>query len=405
MSALPEAGTAYDLVVIGGGIQGAGVAQAAAAAGHRVLLVERDGWGSGTSGKSTKLIHGGLRYLANGELHLVRECLRERRILARIAPALVWPDRFHIPIYRESRLRPWQLWLGLALYWALAGLRPGERFTRLPRARWPHFAGLRQTGLQALFAYRDARTDDRALTAAVVASAAGLGAELACPARMIGARRGAGGWRVALRGDGQDREIAARILVNCAGPWADLVAASVTPAPPRPRIELVQGAHLVLDRPRVAHCYYLEVPEDGRALFLLPWQGRTLLGTTEVPFAGNPDDAAVTAAEEAYLLRALRHYFPAAEPRVVDRFAGLRVLPAADRSPFRRSREVMIIRSPRRRPDYIAVYGGKLTGYRATAARVLAVAQRSLPRGRPRANTARLALPEPPAADGGSRCP
>ena len=177
------AGPPYDLAVIGGGIHGAGVAQAAAAAGHRVLLIERDGWGSGTSSKSTKLIHGGLRYLANGELRLVRESLRERRILERIAPELVRPDRFHVPLYRDSRLRPWQLRLGLALYWALAGLRPGERFSRVPRGHWPQFAGLRQAGLQALFAYRDARTDDRLLTAAVVASAAALAHAQGAPER------------------------------------------------------------------------------------------------------------------------------------------------------------------------------------------------------------------------------
>jgi len=392
------AGPPYDLAVIGGGIHGAGVAQAAAAAGHRVLLVERDGWGSGTSSRSTKLIHGGLRYLANGELRLVRESLRERRILERIAPGLVQPDRFHVPLYGDSRLRPWQLRLGLALYWALAGLRPGERFTRVPSDRWPQFAGLRQDGLQALFAYRDARTDDRRLTAAVAASAAALGATLACPARMTGATHQPGGWQIRLRIGDRDCAVSARILVNCAGPWADRIAASITPAPPRPRIELVQGAHLVLDQPRIEHCYYLEVPEDGRALFLLPWQGRTLLGTTETPFAGDPDRVAVTPAEEAYLLRTLRHYFPAVEPRVVDRFAGLRVLPASDRSPFRRSREVMLIRAPRRKPDYLAVYGGKLTGYRATASRVLELARGNLPHRRPRADTRYLTL-QPPLVD------
>lgn len=405
MSHPPAVGTAYDLAVIGGGIHGAGVAQAAAAAAHRVLLVERDGWGSGTSSKSTKLIHGGLRYLANGELRLVRESLRERRILERIAPGLVRPDRFHIPLYGDSRLRPRQLWLGLALYWALAGLRPGERFTRVPRGHWPQFAGLRQAGLQALFAYRDARTDDRCLTAAVVASAAELGAELACPARMTGASHQPDGWQIFLRAGDQHREVSARILVNCAGPWADRVAAGITPAPPRPRIELVQGVHLVLDQPLTEHCYYLEAPEDGRALFLLPWRGRTLLGTTETPFFGDPDGVAVTPAEEAYLLRALKHYFPAAAPRVVDRMVGLRVLPATEQAPFRRSREVMLVRSPRRRPDYIAVYGGKLTGYRATAARVLELARSNLPRRRPRADTARLALPPPPSADAEPPCP
>ncbi|MFZ5652866.1 MAG: glycerol-3-phosphate dehydrogenase/oxidase [Pseudomonadota bacterium] len=386
-------GGPYDLAVIGGGIQGAGVAQAGAAAGHRVLLVERDHWGAGTSSRSTKLIHGGLRYLRNGEFRLVRESLRERRILERIAPHLVWPERFHIPVYRTSRTRPWQLRLGLGLYWALAGGGADSRFTRLEPADWPQLRGLRTDGLEAVFCYPDARTQDRRLTAAVAASAAALGADLACPARLLAAGWQGDRWQIELHGPAGRREVAARILVNCAGPWADQVAGLLSPRPPQPRIELVQGAHLVLSRPAVDRCYYLEVPADGRAVFLLPWEGGSLLGSTETPFSGAPEDARITPEEERYLLRVLHHYFPDAAVEVRERLAGLRVLPAASAAPLRRSREVMLMHSPRRRPNYIAVYGGKLTGYRATAARVLRLAARSLPRRRPRADTARLALP------------
>lgn len=394
MTAHPgDADEPYDLVVIGGGIQGAGVAQAAAAAGHRVLLVERDHWGAGTSSKSSKLIHGGLRYLRNGEFGLVRESLRERQILARIAPHLVWPDLFHIPVYRTSRTRPWQLRLGLGLYWALAGGSPESRFARLKPADWPQLQGLRTDGLEAVFTYRDARTDDRRLTAAVAASAAALGAELACPAQLEAAHWQGDRWRVQLRTAERERRITARILVNCAGPWVNLVAGMLSPPPPQARIELVQGAHLVLSRPAVDRCYYLEVPEDGRAVFLLPWEGGALLGTTETPFRGAPEDARVTAEEERYLLRVLRHYFPDTAVEIRARLAGLRVLPAASAAPLRRSREVMLMHSPRRRPNYIAVHGGKLTGYRATAARVLRLAARTLPHQPPRADTTRLTLP------------
>ncbi|MGB5097649.1 MAG: FAD-dependent oxidoreductase, partial [Porticoccaceae bacterium] len=373
---------------------GAGVAQAAAAAGHSVLLIERSAWGAGTSSKSSKLIHGGLRYLQSGALGLVRESLRERATLLRIAPHLVHRAEFHIPVYRESRYRPWQLYLGLTLYWALAGFGRRNAFATLPIALGTDFPGLRRSGLQTLFRYCDARTDDRRLTEAVVASAAGLGATLACPAKMQRAERVNAGWELEITKGGERLLVDAGILINCAGPWVDSVAATVHPTPPRPAFDLVQGAHLVLSSPVADRCYYLESPSDGRAVFFLPWQGKSLLGTTETLFHGNPDEAQATPAEEAYLLAVLRHYFPAAEPVVTERMAGLRVLPQGATTVFKRSREVVLITDSPRRPRYIAVYGGKLTGYRATAAKVLRLAATALPRRRMRADTARLVLPD-----------
>ncbi|MGB5147386.1 MAG: FAD-dependent oxidoreductase [Porticoccaceae bacterium] len=384
----------YDIVVVGGGILGAGVAQAAAAAGHSVLLIERSAWGAGTSSKSSKLIHGGLRYLQSGALGLVRESLRERATLLRIAPHLVHRAEFNIPVYRESRYRPWQLYLGLTLYWALAGFGRRNAFATLPIALGTDFPGLRRSGLQTLFRYCDARTDDRRLTEAVVASAAGLGATLACPAKMQRAERVNAGWELEITKGGERLLVDAGILINCAGPWVDSVAATVHPTPPRPAFDLVQGAHLVLSSPVADRCYYLESPSDGRAVFFLPWQGKSLLGTTETLFHGNPDEAKATPAEEAYLLAVLRHYFPAAEPVVTERMAGLRVLPQGATTVFKRSREVVLITDSPRRPRYIAVYGGKLTGYRATAAKVLRLAATALPRRRMRADTARLVLPD-----------
>ncbi|MGE3297480.1 MAG: glycerol-3-phosphate dehydrogenase/oxidase [Porticoccaceae bacterium] len=384
----------YDIVVVGGGIQGAGVAQAAAAAGHSVLLIERSAWGAGTSSKSSKLIHGGLRYLQSGALGLVRESLRERATLLRIAPHLVERAEFHIPVYRESRYRPWHLYLGLTLYWALAGFGRESAFSALPVARSAEFPGLRRSGLQALFRYGDARADDRRLTEAVVASAASLGATLACPATMQRAERVNAGWELEILKGRERLRVHTAILINCAGPWVDKVAASVHPAPPRPAFDLVQGAHLVLSNPVADRCYYLESPGDGRAVFFLPWQGKSLLGTTETLFHGNPDDAQATPAEEAYLLAVLRHYFPAAEPVVTERMAGLRVLPRGPATIFKRSREAVLVADSPQRPSYIAVYGGKLTGYRATAAKVLRLIGAAIPQRRARADTARLVLPE-----------
>jgi glycerol-3-phosphate dehydrogenase len=384
----------YDIAVIGGGIHGAGVAQAAAAAGYAVLLIERSDWGAGTSSKSSKLIHGGLRYLQSGALRLVRESLRERETLLRIAPHLVHRAEFHIPVYRGSRYRPWQLYLGLTLYWALAGFGRSGRFATLPTPD-TDFPGLRRSGLQALFRYCDARTDDRRLTQAVVASAASLGATLACPASLRRAERANDGWALEIVKGHERLLVNARTLINCAGPWVDGVAATINPAPPRPAFDLVQGTHLVLSRPLADRCYYLESPSDGRAVFFLPWQDKSLLGTTETLFHGNPDEVRTTPTEEAYLLSVLSHYFPTAEPVVTDRMAGLRVLPQGAATVFKRSREVVLVADSPRQPRYIAVYGGKLTGYRATAAKVVRLAATALPRRRMRADTSRLVLPDP----------
>ena len=161
----------YDLVVIGAGIHGVGVAQAAAAAGYSVLVLEQTGIASATSCRSSKLIHGGLRYLESGQLNLVRESLRERDILLRIAPQLVQLVPFYIPVYRHTARRPWQIRAGLALYAVLGNLRRHAWFAALPRVQWGNLDGLATENLQAVFRYQDAQTDDAALTQAVMRSA------------------------------------------------------------------------------------------------------------------------------------------------------------------------------------------------------------------------------------------
>jgi len=177
----------YDVVIVGGGIHGAGVLQAAAAAGHSALLIERLGLASGTSSRSSKLIHGGLRYLETGQFALVRESLRERAIHLRIAAELVELKPFYIPVYRNTRRRPWQLKLGLWIYALLGGFDPSTRFGTVPKREWSSLDGLDTQGLEAVIRYHDAQTDDASLTRAVVQSALSLGAELAMPARFAAA--------------------------------------------------------------------------------------------------------------------------------------------------------------------------------------------------------------------------
>jgi glycerol-3-phosphate dehydrogenase len=382
----------FDIVVVGGGIHGVGVAQAAAAAGYTVLVLEQRALAASTSSRSSKLIHGGLRYLESGQFALVRESLRERAILLEIAPDLVALGRFLLPVYATTSRRPWKLRLGLGLYALLAGLGPAARFGTLPRSRWASLDGLRTEGLEAVFVYRDALTDDAALTRAVMRSASDLGATLACPAQFVGAEIDAVACRVRYRQNGREMFCRAQALVNAAGPWVNEVLELVVPGQPRRPIDLVQGTHLVLDGTLSAGCYYLEVPRDGRAVFLMPWQGAVLLGTTETPYRGRPSDVRPLASEEAYLLDTVRHYFPRRAVSVQRRFAGLRVLPAAEGNFFGRSRETLISADSKHRPRLISIYGGKLTVYRAAAHKVMELLSMSLPPRRPRADTARLRL-------------
>ena len=381
-----------DVVVIGAGIQGAGAAQAAAAAGCSVALLEQRGIASGTSSRSSKLIHGGLRYLESGQLRLVRECLRERALLLRNAPDLVRLVPHHIPVYRETRRRPWTLRLGLSLYALLGGLDPSARFANVPREQWPDLDGLRREGLQAVFRYCDAQTDDAVLTRAVVRSAETLGAQLRMPAEFLRAIADGTCVRVQYRDSAGEHELRCAALVNAAGPWVNAVLERVEPRAETLAIDWVAGAHIVLPRRLTRGVYYAESPRDGRAVFIMPWRGeQTLVGTTERSYRGDPAAVAPMQAEIEYLLETVRHYFPAyASIEPVEAFAGLRVLPRAEGNAFGRSRDTRLHATHDRR--VVSVYGGKLTAYRATAEKVVAMLRDALPPRAQRADTRELPL-------------
>lgn len=384
----------YDLVVVGGGIQGVGVAQAAAAAGYSVLLLEKDQLAAATSRASSKLIHGGLRYLETAQFSLVRESLRERALLLELAPELVRRVTMHIPVYRSSTRSAGKIGLGLWLYRLLAGFDEDSEFSRLHRSEWDALDGLNTEQLQAVYRYCEAQTDDAALTRAVWASAESLGAELAMPAEFLGATRHEDSCEVRYRQSDREQSVRARILVNCAGPWGQSVLEQLEPPLRGPRIELVQGAHLLLPA-SLQHCFYLEAPSDRRAVFALPWDGRLLLGTTETPYQGDPAEAVCLDEEKRYLVTTLRHYFPALElppESAWSSTAGLRVLPAQEGSAFGRPREVIFHLDRSERPRVVSLMGGKLTTYRASAERLIERIAPSLPARRRRARTERLKL-------------
>jgi glycerol-3-phosphate dehydrogenase len=381
----------YDLVVIGAGIHGAGAAQAAAAAGYSVLVLEQTGIASATSCRSSKLIHGGLRYLESGQFNLVRESLRERAILRRVAPHLVRLVPFHIPIYRDTARRPWKIRAGLSLYAVLDNLRGSAWFSTLPRSQWNELDGLATENLQAVFRYQDAQTDDAALTQAVMRSAQTLGAELIMPGEFLGAHRGAYGYAVRYRTPQGDQECIGTTLVNAAGPWVNSVLARIAPRLPPAEIELVQGAHIVLDGPLHRGVYYTEA-EDGRAVFVMPWRSMTLVGTTETRFSGDPAQVRPLATEVEYLLRTFRRHFPQHDVQLRDQFAGLRVLPKGEGAAFGRPRETLFHTDTPELPYLVSIYGGKLTGYRATAEKVVTLLASTLPVRTRRGDTRTLPL-------------
>jgi glycerol-3-phosphate dehydrogenase len=382
----------YDVAIIGGGIQGAGISQAVAAAGYSCLILEKSDWASATSRCSSKLIHGGLRYLESAQWSLVRESLKEREILLNIAPDLVKPKKFFIPIYRHSQRRPWQIRIGLILYWLFNFRGKYRQFGTLSKQQWPSIEGLETKNLQTVFWYWDAQTDDRLLTEAVIASAEKLSATAINNACLQNAEKEPEGYRLNIQQSDQQQTYYCRVLINATGPWINQTLSTITPNPETLAVDFVQGAHVILDSPICEHILYLESPDDQRAIFVMPWQGKTLLGTTETLFSGNPDDAQASSKEEAYLLRTLKYHFPTHIPKIIDRFAGIRVLPKRQGNVFSRPRETLFHSAPNH-PKLISVYGGKLTGYRASAEKALEIIQEKLGERTRKANTKSLKLP------------
>lgn len=393
----------YDVVVIGGGIHGTGAAQAAAAYGFSVLLLEQSALASGTSSRSSKLIHGGLRYLEGMQFSLVRECLRERALLLKNAPSLVRLLPFYIPVYKDTRRRPWLIRCGLTLYSLLGGIGKANLFRQLKNEEWNRLDGLDTIGLEAVFRYYDAQTDDAALTRAVMHSAISLGAELETQAQFTNGLLHQNGVTVQYKKGGQTVTVEAGTVVNAAGPWANRVLQQITPQQ-RPReIDLVQGTHIVIEGRLERGIYYLEAPGDRRAVFAMPWQGKILVGTTETMFDGDPATATPLEQEARYLLDTIATYFPAyrntASNPVYSAFAGLRVLARGDdNGTFSRPRETIFHTDRDAKPRLLTIYGGKLTAYRATADKCINMLRPSLPIRDPIANTRHLQLVDPYSA-------
>ncbi len=384
-----------DLAVIGGGIHGAGVAQAAAAAGLSVTVLEQyPTLAQGSSSRSSKLIHGGLRYLETAQFGLVRESLRERALLLRLAPDLVKLVPFHIPVYSDSRRPRWMLRAGLTLYAALGGFGRENHFARLGQDEWPKLDGLNREGLRAVYRYYDAQTDDAALTRAVMASAEELGARLCMSARVCSLSIEPDGLKLEYTQGDESKQLHAAAAVNAGGPWVNQVLELARPQQHLLPIDLIQGAHLVLPGRLSQGIYYVEA-DDGRVIFAMPWRDNIMVGTTETPWRDEPAASFPRDDEIDYLLASFGKLFPGQKRErgeIVAAFAGLRVLPASEGEAFSRPRDVILHAPGGRDARLLSIYGGKLTTYRATAAKVLKRLNSVLPAAEARADTADIPL-------------
>lgn len=365
----------FDLLVIGGGITGAGIAREAALRGLSTALVDARDFGEGTSSRSSRLIHGGLRYLEQGRIHLVREALRERRILLRLAPHLVRPLPFILPIFQGDRVPRWKVALGLTLYDILAAGGNVRRHRTLgKRALLEAEPLIRERGLTGGAMYFDAQCDDARLVVATVRAAAAAGARVANYMRVTGLIPTVAGVRGAYVRDelsGESGEVRARLIVNATGPWADQLRRLEDPVA-RPLLRLTKGVHVVVPRSRVGNRQgvIFTSPLDGRVMFVLPWGEWTYIGTTDTDSAERPEAPSVDSSDVVYLLRSANALFPSARlgpADVVASWAGLRPLLAADpAAPASAvSREHRIVRG---RWGMFTIVGGKLTTFRRMAA-------------------------------------
>ena len=382
-----------DVLVIGAGIQGAGVAQAASAAGYSVLVLEKNEIASGTSSKSSKLIHGGLRYLESYQFSLVKKSLKERAILCRLAPDLVKLVPFYIPIYKNTLRRPWQIRLGLSLYALLGGARKENLFKRVSRQEKNKLDQLEQKKLQKIYAYNDGQTNDAALTKSVMRSAQQLDAEVHCFVTMNSIVKNKSIFNVSYIKDKKEENIQANIIINAAGPWVNELHNIVSEKVSSLDMDLVQGTHIIIDVPAPSGIYYLEAI-DQRAVFVMPYEFdgeiKTMIGTTEKLFHGNPDDVKATKEEVDYLLNVYKLYFPnLSEINILHEFAGLRVLPKNDGSMFSRPRDTVLHWAM---PGLLTLYGGKLTAYRSTSDLVIKTVKPFLAKRRRVAYTEQLYL-------------
>jgi glycerol-3-phosphate dehydrogenase len=378
--------TIFDLVIVGGGINGAGIACDAAGRGLKVIMAEMNDLASATSSASSKLIHGGLRYLEYYEFKLVRHALAEREVLMRKAPQIIWPLRFVLP--HVPGLRPqWMIRSGLFLYDHLyrREVIPGSQ--RIDLTRDAVHAVLKPE-LTTGFTYHDCWVDDSRLVLLNAMAARDHGAEILTGTRVTSAKRSGDVWQVALLTGNSERIITARALVNAAGPWAGNIdgLASVNDSPAAGKVRLVKGSHIVLPRiPGIGDDAFLMQNADKRVVFVLPFEEKfTIIGTTDLAYDGDPAKVAITPDEERYLIDLAQKFFrvPLRQADIVWRYSGVRPLfddNADNPSAVTRDYRLELAGGESGQPARLSVYGGKVTTYRVLAEDALEKLRPALP--------------------------
>jgi glycerol-3-phosphate dehydrogenase len=364
------AGKHFDLLVCGGGIYGAWTAYDAALRGLSVAIVEQGDWASATSSASSKLIHGGLRYLETYDFKLVRKAILERQLLLELAPHRVWPLRFGVPVYKDSRIGTLQLKAGLTLYDFLAGF-PDQAIAHrhFDRAAFAErFPALVSDGLKGGFTYGDAQTDDARLVLELIAGAMAAGAVCVNYCKLTGVIETDGkvsGATVQDRLQNISAQILARQIVNTAGQWMSAFK------PGRDWCLLSKGIHLVMPALPTNEALLLTAKSDGRVFFMIPWYGMTLLGTTDTEYSGDLDHVAVELKEVAYLLAEANHYLKVAwtEKDIVGRYAGVRVMKRSDKTLTSAVSRDWELKTASNGMHYSI--GGKLTSAREDAASIV----------------------------------
>ena len=373
-----------DLLVIGGGINGAGIARDAAGRGLSILLCEKDDLAAHTSSASTKLIHGGLRYLEQYEFRLVAEALREREVLLKAAPHIVWPLRFVLPHDRTMRPK-WMLRAGLLLYDVLGGFGrtlPGSRAIRLDRAT--HRPVL-QDRLTRGFEYSDCWVDDARLVVLNAMDAKARGAQIRTRTECVALERLPDRWRATLKSASSERVIEARAVVNAAGPWVDGVARQALGKGTQAHLRLVKGSHIVVPHAYPGdHAYILQQP-DGRIVFAIPYERDfTLIGTTDEPFSGDPGAVSISDSEIDYLVAAVGRSFRSGVTRdeIVWSYSGVRPLyEDKARSSSTVTRDYVFELDAENGAPILSIYGGKITTFRRLAEHALKRLAKHLPIG------------------------
>ncbi|MDD5225781.1 MAG: glycerol-3-phosphate dehydrogenase/oxidase [Candidatus Omnitrophica bacterium] len=362
--------TTYDLLVIGGGINGAAIAHLAAKRGMKVALLEKGDFASGTSSKSTKLIHGGIRYLENLEVDLVYESLRERHIQLEVAPHLVKPLPFVIPVYEGDKRPLWMMQLGVFLYDLLAGryrVKPRKNLTRDEVMRLE--PGIESKGLKGGVLYYDAQMDDARLCLENVLMAAHYGAHVANYVKVVSFVKENG--RVAgVRAHDmlgiKEFEVRAKRVICAAGPWTnELLRLDIPNA--KKKVRTTKGIHIVYKGEISKHAVLIGSQSDRRIFFVIPWMGNSLIGTTDTDYIASPDAVKVEPADIDYLMRESKRVFPALDfsaSKILATFAGLRPLIRKGGSPRKVSRKHLFYNS---NSGVIFVVGGKYTTYRKVA--------------------------------------